>query len=286
MLTGCEEDVVAVLNAEYPYSMYGVLNPLADVQYVRVFQVEGTLVPADDGPLDATFISVDVDTGVEHVWRDSLIAISDGTVGHVYYSPFRVEWEHSYRITITGPDGVSSTAEVTVPPRTNLILDPPDTTNSVFLPATIQGTAPQLFGSALEVQVRYVIGFDPAGNPFHEFLTYTIPYDDEVRKRSDGWSIRVDMDQVYFDVAGEVMRDLRYQASQGITLQLLSFSAVIGNEEWAPPGGEFDPLVLIQPGAFSNVENGFGLITAGYKLQRTWTLPLDVVALTGFVPTI
>ena len=286
-LAGCEEDVVAVLNAEYPYSMYGVLNPLADVQYIRVFKVEGTLVPEDAGPLDVQFLSQDLELGQERVWRDSLIAISDGTSGHVFYSEFRPEWEHAYRISIVGQDGQETVAEVKIPPRTNLILEPPDTTRGVILPAFIEGRAPQLFKSKIEIQVKYVVGFDPAGNALFDFLTYSIPFDDRMRRvGEDGWSTFLDMNEAYAEVAGEVLKDLRYQASRGIALQLITFSTVIGNEEWAPPDGVFDPNVLIQPGAFSNVENGFGLVVAGYRLERAWTLPVEVVELTSFVPNV
>ena len=63
VLSGCEEDVVAVLNAEVPFSMYGVLNPLEDTQYVRVFPIEGTLVPEDPASLEARFTSTHQRTG-------------------------------------------------------------------------------------------------------------------------------------------------------------------------------------------------------------------------------
>jgi hypothetical protein len=285
-LLGCEEDVVAVLNAEFPFSMYGVLNPLADTQYVRVFRVEGTLAPADDGPLDARFVSVDLTTGEERVWRDSLIAISDGSVGYVYYHPFRVEWEHAYRLSIEGSDGARSTVEVEVPLRTNLIVDAPDTTEGVRLPAHIVGIPPVVFRSVVEVWVRYVIGTDPAGNPFYESLIWSIPYDDELRRTAEGWSIVVDLDDAYRSVAGEVQRDLRYVPRWGIALQLISFRTVIGNAEWSPPGGVFDPNVLIQPGVLTNVENGFGFVAAGYRLQRSWTLPFEVVRKSSFVPNL
>ncbi|MEZ4701914.1 MAG: hypothetical protein R2834_16395 [Rhodothermales bacterium] len=284
LATGCEEDVVAVLNAEYPYSMYGVLNPLADTQFVRVFEVDATLVPGEERPLDARFVSRDLQTGEERVWRDSLIAISDGTVGHVFYSPFRVEWEHAYRLTISGSEGRESYVEVEVPLRSNLIVDAPDTTSRVLLPAHIEGQPENVFNSEVEVRVKYVIGTDPAGNPFYENLRWPIPFDDGLRRTATGWRVEVDLDEAYVDVAGEVLRDFRYQARYGIALQLISFSAVVGNEEWAPPGGVFDPNVLIQPGAFSNVQNGFGFVAAGYTLQRSWTLPFEVVRKSNFVP--
>lgn len=281
---GCEEDVVAVLNAEYPYSMYGVLNPLADTQFVRVFEVGDKLVPDEDGLSSARFVSRNLTTGEERVWRDSLVALSDGTRGHVFYSPFRVVWEESYRLSITGAGGEETYVEVEVPLRSNLIVDAPDTTGRVLLPAHIDGLPENVFNSTVDVLVKYVIGTDPAGNPFFQNLRWPIPFDNGLRRTATGWDVLVNLDEAYVDVAGEVLRDFRYDARFGITLQLISFSAVVGNEAWMPPGGVFDPNVLIQPGAFDNVVNGFGFVGAGYKLQRSWTLPFEVVEKSNFVP--
>ena len=54
LLWGCEEDVVSVLGTGRAFTMYGVLNPEVDTQFVRVFPIEGILVQTEPIPLAAT----------------------------------------------------------------------------------------------------------------------------------------------------------------------------------------------------------------------------------------
>jgi len=286
LLVGCEEEVVGALNTEYPFSLWGVLNPLADTQFVRVFPVEATLAPGLPVPLDARFVSMDLATGEEHTWRDSLFVDSSGAVGHVFYAPFQVVWEHTYRIEVTKAGGRTSTAEVEIPVRANLTLREPNTEGGVRLDGVVTGNPPRLFRSEVEFYVRYIVGFTPPPiqMPIYEYVRYALPFDDRLRRTGEGWAVSVDLDEAYFAVAFEVRKDPDFVSSGGITLLLVTFRTVVANDAWAPPDGVFDPLVLIQPGTLENVENGFGFIAGGYRLSRSWTLPLDVVAQTNFVP--
>jgi hypothetical protein len=284
LLSGCDEDVVAVLKTDRPFTMYGVLNPLADTQFVRVFPLEGRMTGGLPEPLEAEFKITEMGTGLQHDWLYALLETPDGEFGHFYYWPSRVTWDTAYRLEITGSDGRSSFAEVKVPARVVLLLAEPDTTGPVRLTAWITGNPPHLHKSEVEVAVRYVVGFDPVGNPFYSYLNYTIPYDKRVHPSPEGRRFVVDLDEVYYQVAPEVQRDLSFVSSRGITLLLLRFRTLVASEAWNPPGGVFDPNVLIQPGVMSNVENGFGFIGAGYRLSSAWTLPLEVVEKSYFVP--
>ena len=42
--------------------------------------------------------------------------------------------------------------------------------------------------------------------------------------------------------------------------------------------------MLVQPGLMSNVDNGFGFVGAGYRIELTWLPDDDVVARSGFRP--
>lgn len=284
VLSGCEEDVVAVLNAEVPFSMYGVLNPLEDTQYVRVFPIEGTLVPEDPAALEARFTSTHQGTGEVRVWQDTLIQIQDGTLSNVFYSVFRVEWGETYEVRVERLDGTASFATVTVPEQANLFVEPPDTTREVLLPAVVENSPANVIKTEVEVISKYVTEINQAGFPTFEFLNFTFSYDDRVRRSGNDWRVEVDLQEAFFDIQAEARRDFSFIESEGITLVLVSFSTVLGNEEWVPPDGEFNAANLIQPGTFSNVENGFGFVGAGYRLQRSWTLPFEVVEKTSFVP--
>ena len=283
---GCEEDVAGPDPFELPYSMWGVLNPFADTQFVRVFPIETGLAPGVPEPLDAHFTSTDLGKGEDHTWRDSVIVDTQGMVGHVFYAPFRPAWEHRYRVEITRGDGASSSAEVEIPKQTTLALGAPDTTQGVLLPASIQGEAQNLLQSEVDIYVRYIVGFTPPPfpQPIYEYYHHIIPYDDELRRTAEGWELAIDLERSYFPVLGEVSRNENFLVDEGITLLLVEFRVAVGNEEWMPPGGVFDPNVLVQPGTMSNVENGFGFVGGGYRLARSWTLPFEVVEKTEFLP--
>ncbi|ARA93138.1 hypothetical protein AWN76_008180 [Rhodothermaceae bacterium RA] len=282
LLTGCEEDVVAVLGTEHPFSLWGVLSPIADTQFVRVFPIEGTLNRGRPEPLDARFTSRDLDTGEEHVWRDSVLVNEQGVVGHVFYAPFRAVHTHTYRLEITAADGRSSTVEVTVPPRTALTLAEPDTLQGVLLPVYVLNDPPRLVRSELTVGAGYVTGFTDGGCPLYEIPVFVLPFDDRARRTDDGWWFLVNLGEVYRFVEERVLEDPDFVRPLGITLASLRFDTIVANEAWNPPGGVFDLDVLAQPGTMSNVENGFGFVGAGYRLRRTWTLPVRVIERSGF----
>lgn len=273
---------MAVVGTERAYTLWGVLNPLADTQFVRVFPIEGTLNPGEPEPLDARLLSIDLDTGAERTWRDSVSVDDRGIVGHVFYAPFRAEYGHTYRLQITGEDGRSSLVEVEVPRSTNLTLGEPDTSQGVLLPGYVLNDPPHLVRSELVVRIGYVIGFSSGGCPYYEFARYALPYDDRVRRTQDGWWFVVNLREVYSFVETLTQEDPAYLRRYGITLAYIRFDTIVANEAWSPPGGSFDPDVLVEPGTMNNVENGFGFIGAGYRLSRTWTLLARVVEQSGF----
>ncbi len=69
-----------------------------------------------------------------------------------------------------------------------------------------------------------------------------------------------------------------------VNIRLLSMQMrlIVADAAWDPPGGVFDPNVLVQPGTLSNVEQGFGFIGSGYRLALRWRPPDNVVLASGF----
>lgn len=282
LMAGCEEDVVAVSGTDQPYTLWGVLNPLSDTQFVRVFPIEGTLHAGVAEPLAARFVSRNLTTGDEHRWRDSVIVDDRGIVGHIFYAPLRAEYSHSYQLELAGDDERASSVEVAVPAETNLTLGEPDTSQGVLLPGQILNNPPRLVKSELVFRTGYVTGFSSGGCPLYAYNDYAISYDDRIRPIDDGWWFLVNLREIYRFVVSNVGEDPLYLRQFGITLGQIRFETIVANREWAPPDGMFDPNVLVQPGAMSNVNNGFGFIGAGYRLSRPWTLPPRVIELSGF----
>ena len=60
-----------------------------------------------------------------------------------------------------------------------------------------------------------------------------------------------------------------------VALAGLGMEITVLDEAFVPPGGVFDLEVLVQPGAFSNVENGFGFIGSVGRFSVEWILAED-----------
>ena len=70
------------------------------------------------------------------------------------------------------------------------------------------------------------------------------------------------------------LRDLRLLEIELIVL--------VTNAEWVPPTGVYDAELLVEPGTFSNVENGFGFVGAGYPASFRWEPSESALLAAGF----
>ena len=282
VLIGCEEDVMAVLGTDYPFTIWGVMNPEADTQFVRVFPIEGTLRAGDPEPLDAQFTSTDLETGEERVWLDSIRIGERNLVEHFYYLPIPAEYGHTYHLELVSGDGRTSSVEVDVPARTDLILSDVDTTGPVRLPVHIPNDPPNLIHTRVLLGMSYVVGYSASGCPDYRYVEHSLPFDDQRRPVEGGFSFVVNLNDIYSEVLSITRNDDAFIPQHGITLGFISFSTVVANRAWDPPDDTFDPSVLVQPGTMENVENGFGFVGAGFRLSRTWSLAPHIVERTGF----
>ena len=56
----------------------------------------------------------------------------------------------------------------------------------------------------------------------------------------------------------------------------------VGDENWISPIGVFDPDFLVEPGTFSNVDNGFGYFGSGYVETIALRPPVALIRRAGF----
>ena len=266
---GCEESVDPVLGTERAYTVYGFFNARADTQAMRIFAIEGSLALTRPEPLGARVISIDRQTGTEQVWQDSVTRFVSGRFGHVYWSAFRADFEHTYRLEATRPDGAVTRAEVTVPPLSEPLLLPPTVADRfVFLPV-LWPHAPRLN----DIRVRYRILCDTVGRDFE----FDYPLDQE--QVSGGSVVTVqfsnDVRQIFQDVLGKCpVEDLHAEAVEVLVL--------VSNAEWVPPTGVYDAELLVEPGTFTNVDNGFGFVGAGYPATFRYEIPDSIAIAAGF----
>lgn len=284
VLSGCEEDIAGVRDLDTPFSLYGFIDPTSDTQYVRVFPIVERLEPSRTEPLDAHFTSIDLNTDELHTWQDSLVQYDDGTSGHVFWAPFRAVPGHEYRLRVERSDGAQTYVEVDVPAELSTIRQTPfiradqrGNPIAVVEPVLLKGGTPRLLGLEVEYLVKYDTGSESVAK-------VAVPYGDRQEATSDGWMVEVDLRWDFASVGEELFRrDLWTSASSyGIYVLLVTLKADVVNESWAFPGGEVDPNVLIEPGTFSNVENGFGFVGSGYPLRRSWRPREESIVATRF----
>ena len=280
-LSACEEDVVAVVGTDVPYSIYGVLSPQLDSQWVRVFPVEGRLLPAAPDPLDVRVVSTNRTTGERYEWRDSVIVDFAEQYAHAYYAPFQARFGHAYELAAIRSDGVESTVEVTVPAEAEIVIREPILRfASVEQPVLVRGDVPGL----LQVEVQYSIAYKLANEPDIRSDNIIIPYILRHRESDEGWIIPINLGEDFLEVTASLAQqvDVGLDLRVGIILLNVTLRFIAASEAWDPPGGVFDVDVLVQPNVMRNVRNGFGFVGAGYRLGKQWLPPRDAIEEAGF----
>ena len=278
LLGGCDADVNAVLGTDRIFTLYGVITPQADTQKVLVYPIEGVLRPAQAEPLDAHFTSTDMQSGERRVWRDSLKREANGQYTHIFWSPFRAEYGHTYRLEVERSDGATSRVDAAVPPFSELVEQETPEGLPVITPILVNGEVPRL----LKVEVTYVFRFKDPAAPVAQTKLVVLSYDDKVERVAGGWLIPVNLSQDFLTIRSRLLLQGTFDRAFGIRLTQIILRLIAANEEWNPPDGVFETEVLVQPGTLSNVEDGFGFVGAGYRLERSW-LPLpEAIEAAGF----
>jgi hypothetical protein len=106
-----------------------------------------------------------------------------------------------------------------------------------------------------------------------------VPYGREGERTEDGWKVHVDL--------GRDLLFVRQQLGfpETVTLELTEAEVHIEalDEAWEVPTGALDPQAFAQPGALSNLQNGFGFWGSVGRLSAPIEPPSDLLALLGFV---
>ena len=284
-LAGCEEDVVLVDETERAFTLYGVLNPQRDTQFVHVFPIEGKLEPPAQS-LAARLMTTDLQTGEVQTWSDSLIQDHDGHNAHVFWRLGRPAYGHAYRLVAEASDGHASEVEVDVPPHVRPRLGEPSLAQGYVLsPVVLEGEAPRLVKVEATFWGRTVERYE-GPMPVYVFKEVSLPYDDRPEKAPGGWIVPVNLTQarrmLYDAFASGLPRDTLNR--HGIDLLLITLKLIVASEDWNPPGGTFDPEAMAHPSVMTNVENGFGFVGAGYWIRHQWRPKAEVLEAAGFVP--
>ena len=280
LLSACEESVSPILESDQQFTIFGTLDMDQDTQFVRVIPIRPTLVADAGAPLDVTFTSTDLIDGQRLAWRDSTVQFADGTVGHVFYAPVRVRPGHTYRIEIQ-PSGSSiiTSAETTVPAQPEAVIMP-EVLQIVF--TTQVRARQQILWEGLDEEPfsieQWYRFFSIEDFSFRDVQLPYVPLNGLAEGQADVWEM--DLNLVRDRDTLSTMIDLNAStalAGLGMTITLL-------DDAFAPPGGEFDPDVLAQPGTLSNVENGFGFIGSVGRFSVEWLLADTTARALRYIP--
>ena len=287
-LTGCDESVDVIVGSDIPFTVWGFLNAGTDTQYVRIFAVTDQLIPDPAEVIDARVFSTNLTTGDRREWTYEMVLFDSLISGHFFWSPFRAEHQHRYRLEVVRSDGETASAEVTVPSEVDF--DIQVNLESTQIPVEIQGKAPNLVGLRVTYHAANVppqLAW-PAGTPIAAAvqLPVTIVYDNVVERVDGGWRVVIDMARDYVGVQSVYGRNclitVSEQSAPDIWLRQMEFTALAADSTWDPPGGVFDPNILSVPGTFSNVDNGYGFFGAGQSVRLDWTPSVQTSLAAGY----
>ena len=275
VIVGCQESVDPVLETEEAFSMYGYLDPSSDQQALRIFTVDGILFPTTTDFLDAVVTSVNMDTGETIVWRDSVITFRDRSIGHVFVADFRATHSTRYIITAVRSDGRDAFVDLITPPDGDVRIDNIVSSRSNVIVTMNWADVPRIIQADVSYFVR--IPF-PDGSD-----TTTVRVDiksGRVQENSDGtWAVTI----IPSSDIGAIFSALQIQPGRTpVILHQIEVKAFVVSEEWESPVGSFDPELLVQPGTFSNVHNGFGFVGGGYFDSFIFVLDDEIARDAGF----
>ena len=267
-LGACEESVNPILESDQQFTLFGTLDMNQDTQYVRVIPIRPTLLTDARAPLNVTFMSTDLVTNETVTWRDSLVTFSDGSAGHVFYTPLRLRPGHTYRVEVRSPDsGVVTSAETTLPAEPEVVVMPEDVefvfTTEVRASQQIlwRGISQEPF--TIEQWYRF---FTIEDFSFRDVRLPYVPLNGPLDGQLDTWEVTLNL------VRDRDTMETFIELNEATSLAGLGLSITLLDEAFVPPGGAFDPDVLSQPGTLSNVENGFGFVGSIGRFSVEWLL--------------
>ncbi len=276
---GCAETVDTRLRIDYPYSIYGVMNPKSDTQAVRVFEIKSEIRLVQPEPIDAIVTTLEIESGAHRIWRDSIIQLADGDYRHVYWSLFQPQSGESYLLKTERSDGEAASAQTTIPPYVTLEVLEPDTLRprEALMPVMIHGSPP----SMPRIEVEYILAGYRAEGGETFFKPVQFNYVGRPREVDGGALLEIDLIADYSDIY-QLFRDDSNVSAEIIDLKEIQVRIHVADGNWVSPVGIFDPNLLVEPGTFSNVENGFGFFGSGYVEATVFRPPVVLLRRAGF----
>ncbi|GIV60080.1 DUF4249 family protein [Rhodocaloribacter litoris] len=263
LAAACENEIAPLRDDPSTFfAVHGFLDTGADTQFVRVDALRATVRP-DPGPaLDADVASTHLQTGLTTPWRDSLVALVDGGLAHLFHARFRPVPGGTYRLAVTRSDGARTEARVTVPPVPDVLAETIETGTGSL---TQQVTLLDVSCPVENVRLTYRLASARTG----AVQPLTIEYGDAGHPHDQGWQLQILLSRD---------RDLllrRFQriddADTTILFLGLQMDFSLPSPEWANPDES------------PNITGGYGFFGAVGRYAVAWPLEAATVEALGFI---
>ena len=260
LLPGCTTEIAPPSRGEEVFTLWGQLDPTTERQALRVTPITQTASGEQDFD-GVTVVSIDQTTGVETVWRDSVVTLNDDGPAHVFVADYRPAFDSQIEVQVRRDGEVVTYARTTAPPRVEPYFDGIRFGPSSFVDLVTIG-APRLVGGVID----YVVY--PPNNPADVTVETFRIEQQQIQSIDTGWKARIPLSSHITDIINAV--DARYPEDVIRTVHTcqVRFRISVVDQDWVAPFPlPFSRPLLLQPGTVSNVRNGYGYVGGGYTLD-------------------
>lgn len=120
---GCDNTIQPLDRENGVYSIYGALDLREDVNFVRVKDLNRTLLEDTSGTIDAIVVIEDLQSGDTDVMQDSIVSF-EGVKTHNFYTAMDILPETRFRVSVERSDGRTVSAETITPSFAQTNVDP------------------------------------------------------------------------------------------------------------------------------------------------------------------
>lgn len=255
LLIGCDPTVqVGQESDRHHYSMFGILNPAQDTQWVRVEPLAPPTTEGAPRDLGATVTLQNRRTGQTWTLRDSVMEVFPGEPQHNFWTTAPIAPGTSYRLVVRGDEGDSTWATTTTPqsPPTTIVQ------GAIYLPCLTSIEEANTFDVRVQdverlaaLRVRYF-------QTFGESVSYEFDWYEEVRGSGGEYVVQVNY-----------LKNLR-TTNRRIGEPCIADSGRVitaaGGPDW-PEGVRYRNAPVSEvarPDSFTNVQGGLGMVAGVY----------------------
>lgn len=252
LLIGCDPTVRVVdASEQYHYSMFGILNPARDTQWVRVEPLAPPTTEGAPRTLDVTVTLENERTGQTWALRDSVVEVFPDEPQHNFWTTAPITADTPYRLVVRETTDDDSTWATTTTPE-----GPPTTIvqGAIYLPCLTDTEEVNTF----QVRVRDT----------DRLAALRVRYFQSVESRSSfdfDWYEETKGEEGQYVVTVNYLKDLR-TTNRRIGRSCIADSAKVitaaGGPDW-PKGADYRGASIsgvARPDSSTNVQGGLGMV--------------------------